>query len=125
MTVSPMPGIRIMTNVSPIRAADATHQAARFLGFRAQPLGEGELAVRKGSFAKSLFLGLIFPYCNFHIQISKVGIGTVEVAIRRNTPWWTGPSGVGRVQEYARELADAVESALLERGGEVLSRGPF
>ena len=24
-----------------------------------------------------------------------------------------------------RELADAVESALLERGGEVLSRGPF
>lgn len=120
-----MPGIRLTVSLPPRTALDAAHQAARCLRFAAHPHDDGELTVQKGNFAASLLLGAIFPYCNFRLRAERAGLGQTEVTLERNHPWWSGPTGIGRVKEHAKELADALEQAVLERHGEVLSRTAF
>jgi hypothetical protein len=120
-----MPGIRLVTSLSPRLVLDTAHQVARNLDFTARPVSEKELAVQRGNFAASLFLGALFPYCNFRIRVDRLALGQTEIAIERNHPWWSGPTGIGRIKEYARELADALEQSILQRRGEVLSRDVF
>jgi hypothetical protein len=40
-------------------------------------------------------------------------------------PWWTGLIGVNRVKNQAKTLADAIEEAIRDAGGEVLKRAEF
>jgi hypothetical protein len=119
-----MPGIRFVTNLSRQKAYDAAHTAARRLYFSAQPQAEGEMIVRKGSFAGSLLLGII-PYCDFRVYVDQQGVGQVKVTLERNNPWWVGWIGKDRIKTNAQELADAMTEAFLAAGGEVLSRETY
>jgi hypothetical protein len=117
-----MVGLSVVGNLSFDETFKIVSQAARRLNYAVLFLDEGELAIRKGSFFANLIVGAAAVYCNFRVSVQPKSDGAVEVLIRVNRPWWSGIWGMRRVRGRAEELADAVASALRERGGKIVKR---
>jgi hypothetical protein len=99
-------------------------QAARALNYSVLFVGDNELSVKKGSVLGNLVVGAVVPVCDFRVSVRPALDKSVEVAIQVNRPWWSGMLGLKRVRAKADELADAIASAVRERGGKVLKRTP-
>jgi hypothetical protein len=97
-------------------------QVARHLNYSVLFVGDTELTVRKGSVLANLVVGAVVPICDFRVSVRAAPDKSVEVAIQVNRPWWSGMLGLKRVKARADELADAIASAVRERGGKVLKR---
>lgn len=117
-----MPGIRLVTNLSRQKAYDAAHTAARRLYFSTQPQADGEMIIRKGNMIGGIFLGALFPYCDFRLYVDQKGLGQVQVTLDWQTPWWVGWVARDRIRSQAQDLIEAISLAFLDLGGEVLSR---
>jgi hypothetical protein len=120
-----MPGIRLVTNLGPQQVMEVAQKAAKRLQFTVIPQGDGELIAQKGSMVASIFLGAFIAYCDFRIFVDQLKNQSVEITLERNNPWWTGLIGIERVKSRAKELADELEDAIHDRGGEVMSRDNF
>jgi hypothetical protein len=117
-----MPGFSIGTDLDEDRAIAAALEAARGLGFAVAPVTGREFLARRGSLFKSLLLGPFAPYCKFRVSAVCLEDGASEVVVQRNTPWWTGFTGLRKVDVAALRLAEAVAEALTTAGGNVFSR---
>ena len=121
-----MAGFSIRTDLDPEAALTTVRRIARDLGFGVRIINNRELSVRKGSLIASIGLGGAFiAYCNFRLFIEPNAEGAVEISVERNSPWWTGTTGLNRVHNQAQALADAIEKGIVADGGKVLKRGTF
>jgi len=121
-----MAGFSIRTNLSADTALTTVRRIARDLGFNVRIISDRELSVRKGNLLASIGLGGAFiAYCNFRLFIEPNAESSVEISVEKNSPWWTGTTGVSRVHKQAEALADAIEKAIVVDGGKVLNRGTF
>ncbi|MBK8207164.1 MAG: hypothetical protein IPK87_10330 [Planctomycetes bacterium] len=117
-----MPGTQYITNMP---AEQLKHLAIHVPGgmeYAVSEVAPWQLAVTKGSLAASIFVGAFVAYCDFKVHVGTVPDGNSQLVLERNTPWWTGFIGVGRVKTKARELADAYGNAILSQGFQVLHR---
>ena len=120
-----MAGFSILTDMDADTALKTAKRVAKDLGFATERIDDWELSATKGNLLLSIFVGAFVAYCDFHVYVEEDRDGTVEISIERNAPWWTGVIGVGRVKNKAKELADAIENAILDKGSDVLKRGTF
>ena len=81
-------------------------------GFTVTPVDPWTLKAQKGNMAMSIFLGAFIAYCDFTGRISTAPDGSIQLAIERNKPWWTGLIGVNRVKNACNSLGDDVQRAL-------------
>ena len=120
-----MAGFTIHTGVGADTALKTARKIAKKLGFATHPVDDWEFTAMKGNLLASIFLGAFIAYCDFRVCIEEGRNGSMEISIERNTPWWTGVIGVNRVKNQAKALADAIEEAILDQGGDVLKRTEF
>ena len=120
-----MAGFSILTDIDGAAAMKTANKVAKKLGFSTAKADEWELTATKGNLVASIFLGAFIAYCDFRIYVEEGKRGEIEISIERNSPWWSGAIGVHRVNNRAKELADAIEDAILDNGGKVMKRGTF
>lgn len=120
-----MAGYSILTDLDAEAALKTATKTAKKLGFSTARNGDWEFTATKGNLMASIFVGAFIAYCDFHVFVEEDKKGRVEISIERNSPWWTGAIGVHRVNNRAKELADAIEEAILNSGADVLKRGTF
>jgi phytoene dehydrogenase-like protein len=115
-----MAGHKITTDLELEAAFKLVRRVARDLDFRVDP-GEDEysLTAQKGNFALSIVVGALVAYCYFQISVEERK-GRTAIFLERNSPWWTGMIGVGRVKGQAKKLAEAIAEAIEDKGGRVL-----
>ncbi len=116
-----MAGITIVTDLDPKAALKTVKSVAKGLGFAVYRVDDWELQVQKGNLVASIFLGAFIAYCNFQVFVEETR-SRVKIVIERNTPWWTGFIGIGRVKTMAKNLADLVEDDIEDQGGKVYTR---
>jgi hypothetical protein len=74
----------------------------------------------------SIFVGAFVAYCDFEIEIEEGRHEEdVDIVINRNSPWWTGIIGIGRVKSRARELAEAIGDGIHRKGYRVRREREF
>lgn len=117
-----MPGTQYITNMPSQQLKDLAIHVAGGMEFGVQDIAPWSLAVTKGSLAASIFVGAFVAYCDFKVHIAVLPDGNSQLVLERNSPWWTGFIGVGRVKTKALELADAYGDAILSQGFAVLHR---
>ncbi|MBX3460167.1 MAG: hypothetical protein KF696_09450 [Planctomycetes bacterium] len=117
-----MPGTLYVTNMPPDRLKHLAIHVAGGMEYGVQDIGPWSLSVGKGSLAASIFVGAFVAYCDFKVHISALPDGNTQLLLERNSPWWTGLIGVGRVKRKAVELADAYGNNILTQGFQVLHR---
>lgn len=117
-----MPGTHYVTNMPPDQLKHLAIHVAGGMEFGVNETAPWSLAVTKGSLAASIFVGAFVAYCDFQVHINVLPDGNTQLVLERNTPWWTGFIGVGRVKTKALELADAYGNAILSQGFQVLHR---
>lgn len=119
-----MAGFKIWTNLPPEKAFRLARRAAENLQFAVRSRGQGAFSAGKGNMALSLFVGAFVAYCDFQVYVDEVGEET-EIRLERNSPWWTGLIGIGRVKTKATELATAIADEIEDEGGKVLQEKEF
>ncbi|MCC6417059.1 MAG: hypothetical protein IT429_02285 [Gemmataceae bacterium] len=120
-----MAGIRMLTNMEPQDLLKTAKRVAKRLDFAVGEADDWELIAQRGNFVASIFLGAFIAYCNFRMRIFENREQRVEIEIERNSPWWTGAIGIGRVKSWAKSLADGIEEEIRLRGSNVLGRKEF
>lgn len=119
-----MAGFKIWTNLEPEKSYRLARREAENQDFAVRPIGDFSFSAQKGNFAVSLLVGAFIAYCDFRVDVDDLGSET-EIRIERNSPWWTGVIGVGRVKKRARDLATAIADRIEDEGGKVLKEKEF
>jgi hypothetical protein len=121
-----MAGFLLLTDMEPKQVRKTIVRVGRRLGFSVDEEDDWDLRLQQGNLALSILLGAFIAYCNFRVSINEGRKeGTVEIEIERNSPWWTGFIGVGRVKKRAKELADELGDEIEDQGFKILKEGEF
>ena len=120
-----MPGHTIETDLEAKRLFKLARREAEELGFATDATGDFAFNARMGNLFLSILLGAMIAYCDFDVEIEEDDDGTVELSVKRNSPWWTGWLGMNRVKSRAKELAKNIASAIEDDNGEVLHESTF
>ena len=115
-----MNGAFIITAASPEFAQKTLETEAAFLGYRVTRLDTNSVRLKKGNLIVSIFIGAFVAYCNFQVNILTNAQGQTQVDVYRNTPWWTGVIGVGRVKKACHLLAIRLVQVLQDDGHEII-----
>jgi len=120
-----MAGSSIVTDLEYNTAIKLVGSVARDEGFAVERVEDDELQLRKGNLALSIFLGAFIAYCNFKIIFHPEKGNRVEIEMNRNSPWWTGIIGIGRVKSIFKKLVNAIEDEIEDAGARILSSENF
>jgi len=120
-----MAGSVIVTDIEFKKTMKLVRFVAKEEGFAVKRVDDDELTIRKGNLVASIFLGAFIAYCEFNASFRVDRRGGVEIELERNSPWWTGFIGVGRVKSAFKKLIDAIEDEIEHAGGRILSSEDF
>ncbi len=113
----------IATNLDEKKVMSTARDVALNLGFSVSRKTDWEFEARKGNVLVGIFLGALLPYCRFQVAVAPGWNNTVEISITHNTPRLTsGALGVRGVKSRAKELADGIEAAIRQQGGDIVKR---
>ena len=121
-----MAGTIITTELTRKQALKIARKVARDCDYALESLSKCSFRAKQGSLTASIFLGAFIAYCNFELEIQDSRYeGEVDIVLNRNSPWWTGLIGVGRVKNRSRELASAIARSIHRGGNRVINKREF
>lgn len=121
-----MPGMIVTAEMDRDGALKLAKRVAKELEFEVESLGKRSFRARQGNLAASIIVGAFIAYCDFEIEIEPGRReGNVDIVINRNSPWWTGIIGVGRVKGRARQLAEEIGETIHRKGYRVRREKEF
>ena len=116
----------VTTDMDRDDALKLAKHVARDLEFEVESLGKRTFRAQQGSLALSIIVGAFVAYCDFEIEIVESRReGNIDIIINRNSPWWTGFIGIGRVKGRARELAEEIGDSIDRKGYRVRREREF
>lgn len=122
-----MPKIRLyVEGTTGPRLVKLARACARDLGFRLEASRDDDFRARKGTLFWAIVGGAFVLYVDLGVRVDPAEDGDeLEVTLDWSSPWWTGLIGVGRTKSAVIALADELEAAVEDDGGEVVERrGP-
>ena len=122
-----MPGIKLLTNLEPVKCLKAAWRTAQDMGYSISPIEETSkrFSANKGNLFMNLIAGPLAPRSSFEITVESYRSAN-EISIETNQPWFTsGAIGVSKVRKRADELLDAIAKAIEDEGGAIQGRKEY